>query len=85
MNLQDQMMRDADKEIMRHHDFEVLADVMTRFGWHKVELSPYRNNMHAVDVSYWVSVNCQGQHHHYGRYWIFENHSDAVIFKLRWA
>lgn len=85
MNLQDQMMRDASDEIMRQCDFEVLTDVMCQSGWHKVDLSRYTDNYHAIDVREWVSINCRGKHHSYGRHWIFENSADAVLFKLRWA
>jgi hypothetical protein len=85
MNLQDQQLRQASEEIMRQCDFEVLADVMTRFGWHKVDLDRYTDNYHAIDVREWVQDNCQGKYHSYGRHWIFEQSSDAVLFKLRWG
>lgn len=72
-------------EMSRSMDFEILADVMTRFGWHLVELDRYRNNMHAVDVRAWVLENCQGEHRSHGASWLFKESADAVLFKLRWA
>ena len=71
-------------EMSRSMDFEILADVMVRFGWHLVELDRYTDNHHAIDVREWVAANCQGEHRSHGASWLFREQGDAVLFKLRW-
>jgi hypothetical protein len=85
MNLQDQILNHLGTEMSRGIDFEILADVMCRFGWHLVELDRYTDNHHAIDVREWVADNCSGEHRSHGAAWLFEQQSDAVLFKLRWA
>lgn len=72
-------------EMSRSMDFEILADVMCRFGWHLVELDRYTDNHHAIDVREWVAENCSGEYRSHGASWLFREQSDAVLFKLRWG
>lgn len=72
-------------EMSRAMDFEILADVMCRFGWHLVELDRYTDNHHAIDVREWVAANCSGEHRSHGASWLFKEQGDAVMFKLRWG
>jgi hypothetical protein len=72
-------------EMSRAMDFEVLADVMCRFGWHLIELDRYTDNHHAIDVREWVGENCRGEHRSHGAAWLFKEQADAVLFKLKWG
>jgi aminopeptidase C len=72
-------------EMSHDMDFEVLADVLTRVGWHQIELARFIDNHHAIDIREWVNINCKGQHRSRGRSWLFESRADAVLFKLRWS
>lgn len=84
-NLQQRMQDHAARHMKQSMDFEILADVMCRFGWHLVELDRFIDNHHAIDIRQWVNVNCRGQHRSHGRSWLFEKQADAVLFKLKWG
>jgi hypothetical protein len=85
MNLKDQILEESVKQMQQAMDFEILADVMCRFGWHLVELDRYTDNYHAIDVREWVVANCSGEHRSHGASWLFKEQGDAVMFKLRWG
>jgi hypothetical protein len=85
MNLEQMIAEDLGKQFADNMDFEILADVMCRFGWHMIELDRYTDNHHAIDVREWVIKNCSGEHLSHGATWVFENTADAVIFKLKWG
>lgn len=72
-------------EMSRAMDFEILCDVMTRFGWHMIELDRYTDNHHAIDIREWVLENCRGEYRSHGATWLFRESADAVLFTLRWA
>ena len=72
------------KEMSRSMDWEILADVMCRFGWHRIDLDRYTDNHHAIDIREWVAKTCSGKHRSNGASWLFEEQADAVMFKLRW-
>jgi len=84
MNLQEQIANELSEKMCSAMDFEILADVLCRFGWHKVELERFKNNRQAVDISYWCESNVRGQWSHNGRHFIFEQMGDAVNFILKW-
>jgi hypothetical protein len=85
MNLKDQILEESVKQMQQAMDFEILADVMCRFGWHLIELDRYTDNYHAIDVREWVAENCSGEHRSHGAAWLFKDQGDAVLFKLRWS
>jgi hypothetical protein len=72
-------------EMSRNMDWEILADVRCRMGWYRIDLDCLQDNQHAVDISWWLNENCVGKYHRNGRYFLFNEQSDAVLFKLRWA
>lgn len=72
-------------EMSRSMDFEIIADVMCRIGWNRIDLDRYTDNHHAIDVRVWVEENCQGEHRSNGATWLFRKQADAVMFKLRWG
>ena len=66
-------------------DFVTFIDALREQGWYEVELSRYTDNYHAIDIREWVSENCAGKYNSFGRHWVFEQSTDAVLFRLRWA
>lgn len=84
MNLEEEIANNLSKELASAIDFEILADVLCRFGWNYVELERFANNKHAVDVVTWVQENCKGNWQRNGCKFIFEETGDAVMFTLRW-
>jgi hypothetical protein len=85
MNLQKQILEHMSREMSRSMDWEIIADVMCRMGWHLIELGCYTDNHHAIDIREWVAENCSGEHRSNGASWLFKDQADAVLFKLRWA
>lgn len=85
MTLEKEITEALAKNIQQSMDFEILADVMCRFGWHLIALDRYTDNHHAIDVREWVAANCSGEHRSHGASWLFKEQGDAVMFKLRWG
>ena len=72
-------------EMSRSMDFEILADVMTRIGWHRVEIDRDTDNHHAIDIQEWIRANCADECCNCARIFLFKSHSEAVMFKLKWG
>lgn len=85
VNVQDELVNQMAMEIAAEIDFEVMASVMIKSGWHKVKLDRFKNNNHAVDVLYWIEENSTAGHFHRGSTYIFEKKGDAINFALKWA
>ena len=49
MNLQDQIMEQANQTLVEHYDFEVLAGLL---DWHRIDLDRLQDNRHAVDITH---------------------------------
>jgi hypothetical protein len=67
-------------------DWEILCELMTQVGWHKVKASTEFSMKDYAAVKEWsLTKNVKG--HFKCRYgtWIFENREDAVWFALRWS
>jgi hypothetical protein len=62
-------------------DWQILVDLMTQVGWHKVE-APTDGNLLVTD---WVQENIKGRYKNRFDTWIFERSEDAVWFTLRWS
>jgi hypothetical protein len=84
MNLEEEIAGQMSKELAEHIDFEFLTDILIACGWTRIELDRFRNNRHAVDISYWCSDNVKGKWQHNGRTFIFEQQKDATWFALNW-
>ena len=72
------------KEFQKTIDYEVLGDVLLRFGWTRVK-TEYDGGKEWMDVVAWVGLNCQGEYKEHNGIWLFERSADAVAFQLRWA
>lgn len=75
------------KDIQIEIDTELMVDMLVSIGWTKIELPPFQNRYHAIDISDWAQDNCQGKYKdfkQYGRIFVFENAKDATAFALKW-
>ena len=85
--LEQQMLGRFAKETQQEIDTELMVDMLVACGWIKIELPPFQNRYHAVDISDWVEDNCQGNYKdfkQYGRTFVFEDAKDATAFALKW-
>lgn len=73
-------------EIQKEIDFAILSDMLVACGWTRVELPPFDNRYHAVDISDWVNENCgkRAEFKQFGRTYVFEDAKDATAFALKW-
>ena len=85
IDLEEEMTKVLADEISQEIDFGIIAEIMIQQGWHKVQLSPFKNNNHAVDIKYWVEEHCHYDHMNHGTTFIFEDQGDAVNFTMKWA
>ena len=84
MNIQDEIIDRAGKEMAREIDREVLWGMLVGIGWHRVMLSRLQDNNHAVDITYWLREHCTGAYERNGRDFIFEDGKDATMFIMKW-
>ncbi len=85
MTLEEEILNKAGKDMAREIDREVLWGLFEGVGWTQFKISRFTDNMHAVDISYWLEENCQGQFERNGAEFLFEDSKDAVLFMLRWG
>lgn len=85
MNMQEQILEELGDKMHSAIDFEILSDVLVKTcGWHRIDIERLTDNHHAIDITYWLKDNCQGQYHREGRHFLFEQSIDAVMFTLKW-
>lgn len=83
-NLEDAVMERLGQQMEASINFEILADVLTRFGWYQFKLDyspPSRTWQQVVE---WVDHNCSGERREHSGTWLFELEKDATVFALRW-
>lgn len=68
----------------REIDREILWGMLEGIGWTRVMLPKLVDNMHAIDITYWLDGNCKNSYERHGRDFLFESIQDANWFKLRW-
>ena len=84
MTLEEELLDKAGKEMAREIDREVLWGMLKDLGWRRVMLDRFTDNMHAVDITHWLSLHCKHAFERSGADFIFESEVDAVNFTLRW-
>ena len=85
MTLEEEIINKAGKEMAREIDREILWGLFEGIGWTRFKISRLTDNMHAVDISFWLDENCKGQFERNGAEFLFEDSKDAVLFMLRWG
>lgn len=83
-NIQEQIVSELAEGMQSAMDFQILADVLCRFGWHKVDLERFSNNKQAIDITHWCQDNVKKDWKRNGCHFIFEDIGDAVSFTLKW-
>lgn len=84
MTLEEELIEKAGTEMAREIDREILWGMLEGMGWHRVMLSRFTDNNHAIDITDWLEHNCKDAFERSGADFIFESQKDANWFKLRW-
>jgi hypothetical protein len=84
MNIQDEILNNAGKEMAREIDREVLWGMLVGIGWHRVMIDRLQDNNHAIDITIWLKEYCAGAYERNGRDFIFEDSKDATMFIMKW-
>jgi hypothetical protein len=85
MNIEDEIINEAGKQMAVGIDFEILTSMLVdACGWYRVEIIDRPEPGTAIDIFNWVSEHCKGKHMKHQRTYVFENQGDAVNFTLRW-
>jgi hypothetical protein len=85
MTLEEEIANKTGNQMAREIDREVLWGMLEGIGWHRVMLSRFIDNNHAIDITDWLEHNCKNAYERIGRDFIFEDAKDANWFKLRWG
>lgn len=83
-NLEDDIAYKMSMQMQKEIDKEILWGMLKELGWTRVMIDRFQDNKHAVDITYWLSENCEGAYERSGADFIFENDRDAVNFILKW-
>lgn len=82
--IEDKIVAEVSENLRKTYDFEILADVLCRFGWTSVRVQ-YSSNNTWYSVMEWADKNCVGKYKEHDGLWIFENPGEATWFKMRWG
>jgi hypothetical protein len=83
-DLMDRILDDKAQAMANDIDREVLWGMLEGMGWTRVMIPTLTDNMHAIDIGYWLDANCKNSFERNGRDFLFEDIKDANWFKLRW-
>ena len=84
-SLQQQVLDNLAKDMSNSMDFEVLCDVLSRFGWTvlKIDYDPDSGQAWNL-VKNWADENFTGNHQEHAGTWLIESAKDATMFALKW-
>ena len=85
MNMEQELLDKAGKEMDREIDREILWSLFEGIGWTRFKISRLTDNNHAVDISNWLDANCRSSFERNGAEFLFEDSKDAVLFMMRWG
>lgn len=85
MNIADEILEQAGKEMAREIDREVLWGMLQGMGWTRVTISSESSMVYATKIQEWLDVNCIEPYEKHRSDFIFENDKDAAFFILKWA
>ena len=85
MNIEDEMIERAGKQMAQDIDREVLWGMLQGIGWTRVMIPTMGDAYRAVDIITWLEDNCKHAYERNGRDFIFEDTKDANWFILRWG
>lgn len=84
MTLEQEIINELGDKMHSEIDREILWGMLIKLGWHRVTLTRFADNHHAVDISCWLEENVKNPYERNNRDFIFENEQDAVLFTLKW-
>lgn len=84
-NLQGAILDELAEDMQKSMDFEILCDVMSRFGWTVLKIN-YDPDLDQAwnSVVNWADENFTGNHREHNGTWLIENAKDATMFALKW-
>ena len=85
MNIEDEMIERAGKQMAQDIDREGLVGMLQGIGWTRVMIPTMGDAYMAVDIITWLEDNCKKAYERNGRDFIFEDTKDANWFILRWG
>jgi hypothetical protein len=84
-SLQQQVLDDLAKDMQKGMDFEILCDVLSRFGWTVLHMNYDPESGQAWNsVMNWVDENFEGNYQEHNGTWLIENTKDATMLALKW-
>lgn len=83
LDLQEQIIADAGKQMAKEIDFQILCGFLEELGWTKVILSPMTKEQGDA-IDYWTQTQLTGNFENMGLVWVFEDKGDAINFTLKW-
>jgi hypothetical protein len=84
-SLQQQVLDDLARDMSNSMDFEVLCDVLSRFGWTVLYMDYDPESGQAWNtVMNWVDENFEGEYQEHKGTWLIENTKDATMLALKW-
>lgn len=83
MNIEEDIINRAGKQMSDQIDFEILAGMLCDIGWRKVILRPMTWE-DGSEVDAWTAKHVKGHFETMGLVWVFEQEEDANWFALRW-
>jgi len=82
-NLQGAILDELAEDMQKSMDFDILCDVLTSFGWTRLEVD-YGRDQRWVDVKEWAAQNFEQNHQEHNGSWLIESSKDATMFALKW-
>jgi hypothetical protein len=85
VELEGELAAAMSQAIAEEIDWEVMCNLMTQGGWHKVKASTQYSMDDYAAVKEWLNEHLTGHYKCRFNTWLFECSEDAVLFSLRWS
>jgi hypothetical protein len=85
VELEGELAAAMSQAITEEIDWEIMCDLMTQVGWHKVKASTQYSMDDYAMVKEWLTEHLTGHYKCRFNIWLFECSEDAVLFSLRWS
>jgi hypothetical protein len=85
VELGDDLARAMSQAIADKIDWDIMCDLMTQVGWHRVEANTRFDIDNYAAVTEWLNEYVKGHYKCRFNTWLFERSEDAVWFALRWS
>lgn len=85
MNIEDEIIEQAGKEMAQDIDREILWGMLEGLGWTRVNISSKTAMIHATKIQEWLCINCKEPYEKYRSDFIFNSDKEAMLFILAWG